>query len=225
MARLKDREKAIALRKEKQMSYSQIRKTLKVSKSTLSYWLKDYPLSEEKIKELQRKGWKKSEASRERFRNTMREKKEKELKEIYQSQKKFILPLNKRDLFIAGLFLYWGEGTKCRMDTLDITNSDPSVIKFFIDWLKKALFVPKNKIKIQLLLYSDMDINKEMRYWSKTLEIPLTQFNRPYIKKTSSQRINHKGSFGHGTCKARIGNTPLAEKIFMGVKVIREKYQ
>ena len=79
--------------------------------------------------------------------------------------------------------LYWGEGTKCRMDSLEITNSDPSVIKFFIYWLTKILSVPRNKIKIQLHLYSDMNIKKEIKYWSDMLKIPREQFNRPYIKK------------------------------------------
>jgi len=55
MARIQDREKAIALRKQ-EMSYSQIKKVLGVSKSTLSYWLKDFPLSKERVEELQRKG-------------------------------------------------------------------------------------------------------------------------------------------------------------------------
>ncbi len=223
MARLKDREKAIALRK-KEMSYSQIKKTLKVSKSTLSYWLRDYPLSGEKIKELQRKGWKKSEASRERFRVTMRKRKEKRLKETYKIQKKSILPLKNRGFFMGGLFLYWGEGAKSTMTELSISNSDPSVIKFFITWLIKSLKVPKEKLRVQLHLYKDMDVKKEIQFWSKTLNVPLSQFYNPYIKKSSSKRINHKGGFGHGTCNVRIGDARLSEKILMAIKVISDEY-
>lgn len=224
MARLKDREKALALRKQ-EMSYSQIKKTLGISKSTLSYWLRDYPLSEKKIKELQKLGAKRSEGAIEKFRETMRRKKEKRREETYKVQKKNILPLNKQELFLAGLMLYWGEGTKCRMDSLEIANSDPSVIKFFIYWLTKILSAPRNKIKIQLHLYNDMNIDKEMKYWSDILKIPRGQFNRPYIKKTSIKRINHKGGFGHGTCQARVGDTLLTEKIFMSIKVISDRYQ
>ena len=80
-------------------------------------------------------------------------------------------------------------------------------------------------MRVYLHLYNDMDINKELEYWSRTLKIPLTQFRRPYIKKTSSARINHKGGFGHGTCNVRINSVPLAEKIFMGLKVISNRYQ
>ena len=79
-------------------------------------------------------------------------------------------------------------------------------------------------MKIGLHLYSDMNINKEMKFWSETLKIPLSQFIHPYIKKTSSERINHKGGFGHGTCNLRINNVVIAEKIFMGIKVISNKY-
>lgn len=224
MARLKDREKALALRKQ-EMSYSQIKKILGISKSTLSYWLRDYPLSEQRIKELKRIGARRNEQAIEKYRETMHRKREKRLTEIYQTQKKLILPLNNREFFIAGLLLYWGEGTKCRRDGLSISNSDPSVIRFFIYWLKKSLAIPKKKIRILLHLYNDMNINNELNYWSKILRIPLRQFNRSYIKKTPSTRINHKGGFGHGTCNARINSVPLAEKIFMSLKVISNKYQ
>ena len=219
MARLKDRERAIALRKERQMSYSQIRKVLKVSKSTLSIWLKDYPLSKERIKELQ-----KSEAAIEKTRNTKKKKKERRLKEIYNIQKKIIFPIKRQSFFLLGLGLYWGEGAKYRTDSLSMSNTDPSIINFFISWLNKGLNISREKMKVQLHLYNNMEIDKEMRYWSNTLNIPLSQFARPYIKKTSSQRINHKGSFGHGTCNLRISDVSLAEKIFMSIKVISNCY-
>jgi len=220
MARLRDHEKTLTLRKQG-MSYSQIRSIIKVSKSTLSLWLKNYPLSKERIKELRAF----SERRIERFRETVRQKREKRLTETYQTQKQLILPLSNRELFIAGLLLYWGEGTKCKRDGLSISNNDPSVIRFFIYWLKKSLAIPKKKIRILLHLYNDMNINNELNYWSKILRIPLRQFNRSYIKKTPSTRINHKGGFGHGTCNVRINSVPLAEKIFMSLKVISNKYQ
>ncbi len=219
MARLKDREKALELRKEG-MSYSQIKKILKVSKSTLSLWLRDYPLSKQRIREL--RDW--NEQKIEKYRETMRRKREKRLWAVYKIQKGLILPLNKRELFFAGLFLYWGEGAKNSRDSLSISNSNPSVIKFFIYWLNKILGVPKKKMRAYLQIYNDMNMNNELGYWSKMLQIPLTQFSRPYIKKTSSTRINHKGGFGHGTCNLRINNVSLAEKVFMSLKVISDRY-
>lgn len=219
MTRFKDREKALTLRKQGK-SYSQIKKILKVGKSTLSYWLRDYPLSKQRIRELC--DW--NEQRIEKCRETKRNKKEKRLKNFYKQQKKILFPFNKREFYIAGLFLYWGEGSKSHFTNLSISNTNPYIIKFFIVWLNKSLKVPKENLKVQLHLYNDMDIDKEIKYWSKTLKISLKQFNRPYIKKTSSKRINHKGSFGHGTCNVKIGNARLSEKIIMSIKAINDKY-
>lgn len=219
MARLLDREKALALRK-KEMSYSQIKKILKVSKSTLSIWLKNYPLSKERIRELRDC----NEQRIERYRETMRQKREKRLNNVYKIQKKLILPLNKKELFIAGLGLYWGEGTKCRTDGLSISNTDPSVIKFFIYWAKIIFSVQTKKMKAHIQLYNDMNIKKEINYWSKITKIPIKQFSKPYIKQSSSKRINHKGGFGHGTCNIRINDVFLGEKTIMGLKAISDYY-
>lgn len=218
MARFRDREKALVLRKQG-MSYNQIKKILKVSKSTLSLWLRDYPLSKQRVREL--RDW--NEQRIEKFRETMRQKREKRLKEVYEVQKKFLLPLKNHELFMFGLGLYWGKGVK-KMTELSISNSDPSIIKFFIYWLTTPLRVPKEKLKVQLHLYKDMDIKKEIQFWSETLNIPSSQFYNPYIKESSSKRINHKGGFGHGTCNVRIGGTQLAEKIHMSIKAIADKY-
>ena len=71
MARFKDHQKALDLRKQG-MSYTQIKKTLKVGKSTLSVWLRKYPLSKERIKELRNN----NERRIEKFRETMKQKKQ-----------------------------------------------------------------------------------------------------------------------------------------------------
>jgi len=191
MARFKDREKALILRKQG-LSYSQIKKTLKLSKSTLSVWLRGYPLSKQRIREL--RDW--NEQRIEKYRETMRQKRETRLNQFYKEQKKLIFPLSKREIFLAGLFLYWGEGSKNNNANLSISNTDPSIIKFFINWLIGNLSVSKEKIKIHLHLYEDMNINKEIDFWSSELNVPLNQFTKPYIKNTSSIRINHKGGFG-----------------------------
>ncbi|MFH1968643.1 MAG: helix-turn-helix domain-containing protein [bacterium] len=220
MARFKDREKALALRKQ-EMSYSQIKAILGVGKGTLSAWLKDYPLSREKINQL---SWK-NEKRIERYRETRRQTKEKRLKEFYLKEKKEIFPLNKRDFFIAGLFLYWGEGSKILSKEVSVSNTDPSMVNFFIDWAVNHLKIPREKIRIALHLYNDMDINKEIKFWSNKLNIPKNQFSKPYIKQSSIKAINYKRGFGHGTCNARINDARLSEKVLMGIKSISDAYE
>ena len=214
MARKIDKQKAIAMRR-KGMSYSQIKEKIKVSKSTLSGWLSDMPLSEKRIRELRDF----SPQRIERYRNTMRSKKEARLNEVYKKVSYDIGKFSKRDLFLAGLFLYWGEGTKAQNSLVAITNTNPSLIKFFIKWLK--LFGVENKdLKVKLHLYSDMNIKESLDFWSKELKIPLSQFYKPYIKKTDSKSITYKNGFGKGTCSVILGSRDLWEYIMMSIKYI-----
>lgn len=216
MARKIDKQIAIAMRK-KGMSYSQIKEKINVSKSTLSGWLQDFPLSEKRIRELRDN----SPIRIERYRNTMRVKKEIRLKEVYKKVSKDVGSFSKRDLFLAGLFLYWGEGTKSSNSSTVLTNTNPAMLKFFIKWLE--LFnIKKKNLKVKLHLYSDMNIKQSLDFWSKELKIPISQFRKPYIKNTTLKSITYKNGFGKGTCCVMFENRDLWEYIMMGMKYISE---
>ncbi len=219
MAKYKDRERALALRIQG-LSYSQIKETLKVSKSTLSLWLRDHPLSRERINELRAH----SEKRIERFRETMRRKREDRLAKVYGVQKKLLLPLTDKELLVSGLFLYLGERSKTSRVETALANTNPLVIKFFIRWLKENFNVPEDKIKIRLHLYNDMSIKNEIDNWIKITELPEQNFLTPYIKNSSSERINYRGTFGHGTCNVLLRDVQLTEKILMSIKVLLDKY-
>jgi predicted transcriptional regulator len=219
MARIKDRERALALRKEG-MSYGQIKKELDISKSTLSGWLKKYPLSKERISELRDN----NDQRIERYRETMRKKREERIRDFYNQEEAKIFPISKRDLYLAGLFLYWGEGSKNSEARLVISNTDPGVINFFAFWLENYWNVSKDKLKVQLHLYADMDVSTEINFWSAELDIPNSQFTKPYIKSSLSKRINHRGGFGHGTCNLTLGDARLSERVKAGLQAVREHY-
>jgi hypothetical protein len=218
-ARIQDKQKAIELRL-KERSYSQIKKELNVSKSTLSGWLKNYPLSKEAVRKLRDLNAQRIE----KYRETRRQQKEKILKEIYIKEKTNIFPLSKRDLFIAGLFLYLGEGGKTKENELILSSTNPAIVKFYIYWLINYFKIDRNKIKIKLHLYKDMDIKKEIIFWTKELKIKKSQFAKPYIKNSNKSGLTYKNGFGHGTCNAAVCNSILAKKILMGLKVIEDYF-
>jgi hypothetical protein len=210
-----ERQKAIALRK-KGFSYTQIREQLTVSKSTLSLWLKDFPLSKSRIDSLRGKNPQRIE----RFRNTMRMKRESEESEVFSKIKKEIGRLSERERLIAGLFLYWGEGTKAAPCTTAVTNTDPDALKFFVHWL--GLFdIKVDQLKVVLHLYKDMDAKKETEFWSTYLDIPLSRFRKPYIKNTRLCDITYKSGFGHGTCSVLYLGKDLYLYVKSSLKYIR----
>lgn len=220
MAKLLEHRRAIRLRKHGK-SYSQIRDILRVSKGTLSVWLRDYPLSKEQLRKLTAV----NEVRIERFRKTMKEKRDARMQKYYREQKKKWMPLSDKELFIAGLFLYWGEGSKADRYHVFINNTDPQVVKFTLYWMVRCLMIPKNKIRVNLHLYSDMDVEKEIRFWCRELNVSKKSFTKPYIKQSKRADLDQKGLFGHGTCGIGFSKTEIKERILMAIKVIADHYE
>lgn len=218
MARHEDRRKAIEFRL-KGFTYSEIRKELNLSKSTLSDWLTNYPLTKKQLEKVALK----KDVRIEHYRESCAKRRQNIEEKIYSQEKQFWLPLSKRELFLAGLFLYWGEGTKVGSGVVTVSNCDPRVIKFALYWFKECLFIPLNKIRVLVHLYSDMEIEKELNYWSKILEIPRTNFTKPYVKSSTRAGLTYK-SFGHGTCNITYLNVETKRKITQAIKAISDYY-
>ncbi len=215
--REKDHNEAIKLRL-KGWSYSQIKQKLLINKSTLSGWLSKYPLSNERIKQLRGD----SPQRIEKCRNTKAEKKRVRIDGVYDRVKKEIGTLSKREIFLAGLLLYWGEGYKSAPATTGIANTDPAILRIFIKWLN-LVKAPTEKIVARIHIYSDMDRNATVNYWKKELGLPRSCFGQIYTKKSKLAGLSYKNGFGHGTCNILIYNRDLNEYIMAGLRYFREE--
>jgi len=218
MALHKKKSEAIRMRKEG-ASYSQIKEKIKVSKSSLSLWLRDMPLAEKRLRELRDF----SAIRIERFSNTMRRKREGRWAEVRAKAVKTIGILSKRELLIAGLFLYWGEGGKTSVASTSLSNTDPAMILFFMRWLE-VLGVPKNRLRVHMHFYADMNIKTELQYWSKTLGLPPSSFTKPYIKTSNRSNLSYPQKFTHGTCNLMYHNRDVSEYVLMALDYIRSEF-
>ncbi len=218
MALLEKKLEAIRMRKEG-ASYSQIKEKLNVSKSSLSLWLHDMPLPEKRLREL--RDW--NVVRIERFQNTMRDKRENRWARVRELAAKDIRTLSRREIIIAGLFLYWGEGTKTSVASTSLSNTDPSMIRFFIRWLE-LLGASKSNLRVYIHLYTDMNVQQELRYWSKALNLPLSSFRKPYIKTSNRSGLSYPQKFTHGTCNLIYGNRDMSEYVLMALDHIRNEF-
>lgn len=221
MSKILLREQAIKLRLEGN-TYGQIRRKLGIAKSTLSGWLKNLSLSQKQILLLSRNKSLSKDLAIEKYRITRANQRLDKLRKILTEQEKKLLPMTERELFFAGLFLYWGEGGKGR-NQLSISNTDPKVIKFALFWMTNILKIPVDKIKVGLHLYKDMDTQETVRYWSQLLGLSQDHFIKPYIKKSAREGLTYK-SFGHGTCKLYHGSVLLSDTVAMSIKAVSDKY-
>ncbi len=218
------REEAVKLRADKRLSYGEIQKKLNVPKSTLSYWLQDYPLNEKEILKFRQAAWLRGEVSRERFRNSMKKRKDALECEIYSYQKKKLSNLKKESFFIGGLMLYLGEGDKKNKNRVGLANTDPAVIKFFIKWLQDFFSVPKNMIRAELHLYENMNIKAEKLFWKKVTGFPVNQFYKDQIRKIEKRKFNYREPQRHGTCSIILASSDKKREIMITIKAFLDLY-
>lgn len=195
--RLEDRLKAQELRREG-LSYGEIMLRLRVSKSNLSDWCKNIPLTKKQEKRLLRMkslGQRKGSIVAARNKRLARIKR---TKEIFKSAKQELGKLNKRDKFIFGIALYAGEGNKTDGQA-GFANADPKLIKFMMTWFKNYCQIPIYKFRGAIWLHENLDENQSKKYWSTLTGIPINQFHKTYIarNKTESKKIRkHIHKFG-----------------------------
>ncbi|MFH1656320.1 MAG: hypothetical protein ABH956_00935 [Candidatus Nealsonbacteria bacterium] len=121
--------------RKKGFSIGEIAEKLKMQKSgSISRWCRDISLSEEQIERLADKQKSGSYNGRIKFLEKLRRARMNETLLLKEEGIKEIGDLNKRDFFIGGIALYWGEGYKyLGGDQVGFTNSDPKMILYMLE--------------------------------------------------------------------------------------------
>ncbi|HUQ30043.1 MAG TPA: hypothetical protein VM103_00795 [Candidatus Paceibacterota bacterium] len=218
------REQAVSLRLKEQLGYGEIAKRVGVAKSTLSRWLEDLPLSDARMLELRQAGWSKGEAKREQFRQTMRKKRDRWEQALYVHQKRKVKHLSQKTLFVAGLMLYAAEGDKKTRAEIAFANTDAIMIRFFAKWLGKFLGIPHQKLRIQLHLYSNMDITKEENFWKHQLGMHQSQLCKSQIRPVRPGAFSYPEPFRHGTCKLYVGGVQKKAELMLSIRAFFDTY-
>jgi hypothetical protein len=99
-----------------------------------------------------------------------------------------------RDLMVAGLMLYQGEGAKTGT-TVDLANSDLLVHKVFLTFLREVCVVTPSRLRCYLYCFSDQSATGLIRYWSRSLSIPAGQFTQPYVR-TVTGPLTRRTAYG-----------------------------
>ena len=198
MAKSKERLKARELRKEG-ISIKEISRKLGVSKSSASIWCSDIKLSEKQIRKLHEQMIIGGYAGRLKGANSQKKRKQDRVAFYNKKGKEEIEHLQKRELFIAGLALYWGEGGK-NGSRVRFYNSDYRIISFIMKWFRESLNITDDRFIIYITanqLHKERlsEINK---YWSEIVKISPEQFRKPILIKAKNKKIyeNHFQYYG-----------------------------
>ena len=201
------RAKAVTLRK-KGLSYNEIRREVPVSKSSLSLWLKHVPLSPRHRARL----YTKQIQILSRGSQSQHERRKREVDKIIADAKAEVhLPLSKDTFKFLGAALYWAEGSKTK--NFEVTNSDPLLIAFMVQWFHKTFDVPPKSFKAHLNIYPQQNEIDIKRFWSSLTGIPLSNFGKSFIKPLN--KGYKKNNLYYGTIKVRVPKgTDMKLKVF-----------
>ncbi|OGC92474.1 hypothetical protein A3D85_03025 [Candidatus Amesbacteria bacterium RIFCSPHIGHO2_02_FULL_47_9] len=196
--------KAVKLRKSGQ-SVKNIAKSLSVSKSTASLWVRDVVLSLEQEEFLKQRSLKGAEKGR-----TIGSLVQKQRRlELLEAEKKIGIKemgqFTKDKLKIAGLALYWAEGSK-KNRRVELCNSDPMIIKFFINWLTKTFDIAIRELSCYVGINEAHKARETevKNYWSLLTKIPLTSFTKTSFKKYPLKKEYPNFNEHYGTLSVRV---------------------
>ncbi len=185
---------AIELRK-KGLSYSEIKNSINIPRSTIAYWLKEVELTEPQVEKLKMR---RSEVARANSaKRSLRI--SREVEELKNASAKEVGAISKRELWLMGIMLYWrerllsGNGQDLRKG-VSFMSSDPDLIRFFLKWLRGVGKIGDEEIAFDIFAGKDKrrKINEIIIHWSKITGFSSSLFDHVYYlkKKPMSKKRN-----------------------------------
>jgi hypothetical protein len=163
------------------------------SKASASLWCRDVEIDEAVLEQRRRERFLAgNEGARRRGPNKLQQRKAAEIAEMQAAGLAEVGALSDRDLMIAGIALYAGEGSKTPGE-VRFANSDPRMIATFVRWMRRCFGVEPADMRMRLYLHEGLDLEAANRFWSELTGIPIARFRRPYraVADPSIRRSKH----------------------------------
>ncbi|WP_406292941.1 hypothetical protein [Streptomyces sp. NBC_00624] len=190
------RDRARELRQQGR-TYDQIQAELGGPKSSISLWVRDLPKPDPRY----------SPTERLALMNAglvgLRASREKEREETKRLAREAVGDLSDRELFLAGVTLYWAEGSKdkaySRRESLQFINSDPDVIKLYLRWLD-LLGVTHERRHMRVSIHESADAPGTERFWAQPAGIPASELKKTTLKKHNPKTTRRNTTESYRGC-------------------------
>jgi len=204
------------MRREEGWSVKEIAQLVGVSRSSVSVWVRDVPLTDAQRETLRQRnpshnGQCKGAAANARIARARRC----EYQQYGRALARVLDPL-----YVAGCMLYWAEGGKSRYQAR-LVNSDPELLRFFAKFLRTCLNVPDHKMRVGCHLFADHESKqREIEdFWLRTVSLPRSCLNKSMVNHYSrwSQK-KRKNKLRYGTCKLVVSDVRVVQAIYGGIQ-------
>ena len=124
---------------------------------------------------------------------------------------KFKKPKSQKDVFLwgLGLGLFWGEGNKADVHAVRLGNTDPDLIKKFIEFLIVIYDIDTSKLTFGLQIFSDTPKDEALDYWCSELSVSKDKFQKVIITK-SNKKGTYKSKSLNGVLTVYFSKSPIA---------------
>jgi hypothetical protein len=212
-----ERLRARRLRRDEGRSVKEIAKLVGVSRSSVSLWVRDIPLTEEQTEALRRRnpvydGQNKGARTNEARGRARRR--------AYQAEGRALARAGEA-LHLAGVMLYWAEGDKGEKHAARLANSDPQLLRFYVDFLRTSLGVLDERIRVTCNLFADhLEHQGEIEeFWITTLGLPRACLRRSIVNVYSKySQKKRRNKLPYGTCKVAVHDTRVVQSIFGSIQ-------
>ena len=134
-----------------------------------------------------------------------------QLEEARKIVVKDISKIGTSEKMLIAACLYWGEGTK---SDFSISNSDPILIRTFVTCLRE-FGIPKERLRVTVRIYDDIDKQSAMNYWAKIIGIPVSG-----ILNVNILDGKKKGKLPYGMCRVRVTKGGFLLKMLKSIQQI-----
>lgn len=116
--------------------------------------------------------------------------------------------------------LYWAEGSKSR-NAVQFVNSDPAMVRFFVDSLRTHYAVPNEKFRLDCNLFADhVERQREIeQFWLDSLELPLSCLRKSTVNVYSKySRKKRRNRLPYGTVRVCVHSTEIVQSIYGAIQ-------
>jgi hypothetical protein len=198
----KYKDEAMGLRR-RGYTYGEIKKCLNapIPKSTLTLWFKKITLSENAHRRLKKVIDIKLKNAHSRALEANRKKRKEYLSDIEKKVKHLKNHLLNNDIAkIVLAMLYLGEGAKGIRRSFMFGNSDPNVIKLYLNLLRRCYVINESKFRCTIQCRADQNIPFLENFWMNITKIPYSQFYKARIDPRTIGKKSKKPDY-KGVCR------------------------
>jgi transposase-like protein len=122
-------------------------------------------------------------------------------------------------LHVTGCMLYWAEGSKRRND-VEFTNSDPDMLRTFVEFLSGCYEVPRDNVRLTLNVHlnNGLALSEIEEWWLARLNLSRCSLGSHTVNRYSRRSGQTRRTLPFGTARIVVHSTFVLQSIYGAIQ-------